>query len=165
MTGAEPSTKVTTFANRHTPKMSAHSEHDEPLWRLCTSLIRFGVPKTLDIDRFCLFNLIGSTMPDEDGLSTPFDNDVLSFRNGTEGNFDFGEGKDVCSCGHAREEIGDRGLCHGSREDSQTSNHEIRKSPAAICVWSFVVVKVGDGIGVWERVVVRANSTGMQEFI
>lgn len=44
-------------------------------------------------------------MTDEDGLATPLDDDILSFGNRGEVDFDLGLGQDICGSGHVDKEI------------------------------------------------------------
>lgn len=78
VTRAEPSTIVTGFTNRHTTQVGAHAQHDKPLGSLNAGLVGLGVTKRLDVDSVGFFDFIGSTVADENGLSTPFDDEVLA---------------------------------------------------------------------------------------
>lgn len=75
---AEPSSIITAFANGDTTQVGANAKHDEPFGLLGTGGVGFGITERLDVDVFCFFDLLGSTVADEDRLATPFDDDVLA---------------------------------------------------------------------------------------
>lgn len=59
--------------------MGADSQHDEPLGLLDTLGIGLGVSQRLNLDGVGLLNLVGCSVADENGLSSPFDNDLYFF--------------------------------------------------------------------------------------
>ena len=84
-------------------------------------------------------------MSNEDGLSSPFDDDVLSsqlvshrIRQRTTKNahlslrdfgeiyFDLGEGENVGGGGHVGEEVGDEGFSSGGGDETHRSDHKVR---------------------------------------
>lgn len=56
--------------------MGADSQHNEPLGLLDTFGIGLGVSQRLNLDGVGLLNFVGCSVADEDGLSSPFDNDL-----------------------------------------------------------------------------------------
>ena len=57
---------------------SPDTQHDEPLWSLCSVRVLLGVSQSLDVDGVGLVNLIGGSVSDEDWLSSPFNDEVLA---------------------------------------------------------------------------------------
>ena len=57
-------------------QMSAHANHNKPLRPLHTLLVGLWVSELLDVDSTGLVNLILGPVSDEDGLSSPFDEDL-----------------------------------------------------------------------------------------
>lgn len=53
-----------------------HTNHDKPLWLLNTFLILLRISEFGDINTLGFGDLISGTVADEDGLSSPFDNDL-----------------------------------------------------------------------------------------
>lgn len=53
------------------------TEHDEPLGTLDAVLIGLGVTETLPLGLTGLIDLALGAVTDEDGLTTPFDDDLL----------------------------------------------------------------------------------------
>lgn len=100
MAGAEPSTVITRFTNRHTTQMCADAQHDEPFWLLHTVSVLLGVAERRDLHGVGFVDFGGRAVPDEDGLAAPLDDDVLAFGDGGEVDFDFGHGEDVGGGGH-----------------------------------------------------------------
>lgn len=59
--------------------MGADPQHDEPLRLLGAVGISLRVPQGLDLDSVGLLDLVGCSVADEDGLASPFDNDLDVF--------------------------------------------------------------------------------------
>lgn len=74
--GTEPTTIITSLTNRDTSQMRANSQHDKPFRLLDTVGISLRVTEGLNLDGVGLLNLGGSAVADEDGLATPFDDDL-----------------------------------------------------------------------------------------
>jgi hypothetical protein len=104
------------------------TEHDEPLGTLDTVLIGLGVTETLPLGSTGLIDLGLGAVTDEDGLTTPLDDDllervldrhtgywkdeaanrntyVLALRDGTESDLNLGLGQDIGGGGHVDQEI------------------------------------------------------------
>jgi hypothetical protein len=106
------------------------TEHDEPLGTLDTVLIGLGVTETLPLVSTGLIDLGLGAVTDEDGLTTPLDDDllervldrdtgywnrsgevanrntyVLALRDGTESDLNLGLGQDIGGGGHVDQEI------------------------------------------------------------
>lgn len=73
---AEPATIVTSLANGDTTQMGADTQHDQPLGALDTVLIGLGVSEGSDVDFVGLVDLVLGSVADEDGLASPFDDDL-----------------------------------------------------------------------------------------
>jgi len=73
---AEPASKVTSLANRHTTQMRAHTDHDQPLRLLDTVLIWLWVTERLPLGFPCFVDFRFGAVADEDGLAAPFDDDL-----------------------------------------------------------------------------------------
>ena len=58
------------------------TQHDEPLRLLDSVGIRLGVTESLPLGVLGLLDLVGGTVSDEDGLSSPLDDDVLALGDG-----------------------------------------------------------------------------------
>ena len=102
---AEPSTVVTSLTNGHTAQVCADSQHDEPLWLLDTIGVLLGITEGRDLDGIGFFDFGRGAVADEDGLTTPLDDDVLALGDGSEVNLDLGHGEDVGGGGHIDEEV------------------------------------------------------------
>lgn len=76
MAGAEPAAEITSLADRHTTQMRADAQHDKPFGLLNAVRIGLRVTETFPLSVFSFLNLVGSAVADEDGLSTPFDNNL-----------------------------------------------------------------------------------------
>lgn len=74
---AEPATIVTSLANGDTTQVGADTQHDQPLGALDTVLIGLGVSKGRDVDFVGLVDLVLGSVTDEDGLASPFDDDLM----------------------------------------------------------------------------------------
>ena len=85
--GAEPSTVVPSLANGHAAQVRADTHHNEPLRLLDALGVGLGIAQGLHFDGVGLLNLIGSAVPNEDGLAAPLDDDVLALRDGGEAHF------------------------------------------------------------------------------
>ena len=106
------------------------TEHDEPLGALDTVLIRLGVTETLPLGSTGLIDLGLGAVTDEDGLTTPLDDDllemvldrdtgywkrsgeaakrntyVLALRDGTKSDLNLGLGQDIGGGRHVDQEI------------------------------------------------------------
>lgn len=108
--------------------MSANPQHDEPFWLLGAFGISLRVSQGLDLYGVGLLDLVGCSVTDEDGLASPFDNDldvclacqweevrvlmmgrgksyVLAFGDCGEVDLNLGHGQDVGRGGHVDQEI------------------------------------------------------------
>lgn len=57
--------------------MSADTQHDQPFRLLNAVRIGLRVSQGLNLDGVGLFDLVGCSVADEDGLASPFDNDLF----------------------------------------------------------------------------------------
>ena len=97
---AEPSTIVSSLADRHTTQVSADTQHDEPLWLLDTVSIRLWVTKCLPVKVLGLLDLVCSSVTDENWLTTPLDDNVLALGDRCEVDLNLGLSQDIGGCGH-----------------------------------------------------------------
>jgi hypothetical protein len=74
--GAEPAAVVTGFTNGDTTKVSADTKHDQPLGLLDTVLIGLRITESLPVILLSLLNFVLGTVTDENGLSTPLNDDL-----------------------------------------------------------------------------------------
>lgn len=74
---AEPATIVTGLTNGDTTQVGADTQHDQPLGALDTVLIGLGVSEGGDVDFVGLVDLVLGSVADEDGLASPFDDDLM----------------------------------------------------------------------------------------
>lgn len=58
----------------------AHTKHDKPLGLLNTVLIGLRITESLPLNGVGLVDFILGTVTDEDGLSTPLDDDLFDIR-------------------------------------------------------------------------------------
>lgn len=75
--GAEPAAEVTGLTDGNTTQVGADTQHDQPLGTLGAVLITLGVTEALPLDLTGLVDLTLGTVTDEDGLTTPLDDDLL----------------------------------------------------------------------------------------
>jgi hypothetical protein len=93
VTRAEPSSVVSSLSDGYTTQVGAvisslsrkvktcdspDTQHDKPLSSLNSVLIALGITQSLGVNSSCLGNLVLSSVSNEDGLSSPLDNQVLS---------------------------------------------------------------------------------------
>ena len=95
MTRAEPSTKITSLPNGHAAQVCAHSQHDEPLGLLDAVAVGLRIAERFPVDIFSFFDFVLCAVADENGFTTPFDEDVLAFGDAGHVDFDFGLREDV----------------------------------------------------------------------
>ena len=74
----EPSSVVTRLANGHTTQVRADTKHDKPLWPLRPVLVALRIAELFPVLRPRLVDLALRPVTNEDGLATPFDDDVLA---------------------------------------------------------------------------------------
>lgn len=74
---AEPAAVVTSLADGDTTQVGADTQHDQPLGALHTVVVGLGVTESLPLGLAGLIDLALSTVTNEDGLSTPLDDDLL----------------------------------------------------------------------------------------
>jgi hypothetical protein len=74
---AEPTAKVTSLANGHTTQVRADAQHDEPFGLLDTVRVGLGVAQGFPLGVFGFLDFALGAVADEDGLASPFDNDLL----------------------------------------------------------------------------------------
>lgn len=123
--GAEPAAEVTGFTNGDTAKVSADTKHDQPLRLLDTVLIGLRITESLPVNLLSLLNFVLSTVTDENGLSTPLDNDVLALGDRIETDFNLGLSQDIGGGGHVHEEVLNSSLGTNSRSETEGSGHEV----------------------------------------
>jgi hypothetical protein len=81
------------------------TQHDEPLRLLNSVRIGLGVTESLPLGIVGLLDLFGGTMSDEDGLSSPLDDDVLALGDVGKINLNLGLSQDICGSRHVDEEV------------------------------------------------------------
>ena len=81
------------------------TQHDEPLRLLDSVGIRLGVTESLPLGALGLLDLVGGTVSDEDGLSSPLDDDVLALGDGGKINLNLGLSQNICRSGHVDKEV------------------------------------------------------------
>jgi hypothetical protein len=74
---AEPASKVTSLANGHASQVRADAQHDEPLGLLDALRVGLGVAQGFPLGVFGLLDFRVGAVADEDGLASPFDNDLM----------------------------------------------------------------------------------------
>lgn len=143
--GAEPAAVVTGLTDGDTTQVGADTEHDEPLGTLDAVLIGLGVTETLPLGLTGLIDLALGAVTDEDGLTTPFDDDVLALGDGTERDLDLGLGQDIGGGGHVDQEILDSSLGTDSGRQTEGAGHEVGEDlVGAGRVVGLVLAEVGD---------------------
>jgi hypothetical protein len=81
------------------------TQHDEPLRLLDSVRIGLGVTERLPLGIVGLLDLFGGTVSDEDGLSSPLDDDVLALGDVGKINLNLGLSQDICGSRHVDEEV------------------------------------------------------------
>lgn len=81
------------------------TQHDEPLGLLDSVRVGLGVTESLPLGILGLLDLVGGTVSDEDGLSSPLDDDVLALGDGGKIDLNLGLSQDICGGGHVDEEV------------------------------------------------------------
>lgn len=163
---AVPSTIVTSLSNWDASQVSADTQHDQPLGLLGALSIVLGITELGNVDSVGLINLIGGTVTDEDGLSTPLDGNVTTLGDGAEVDLDLGQSQNIGGGRHVGQKVSDGGL--GSKEGDSTggSDHEVGKGTVGgVARSALVLAKVRDvgslaGGGVVETLLVRETSGG-----
>lgn len=61
-------------------RIGSHTKHDKPLGLLNTVLISLRITESLPFNGVGLVDFILGTVTDEDGLSTPLDDDLFDIR-------------------------------------------------------------------------------------
>lgn len=120
-----PSSVVTSLTNGHTTQVGADTQHNEPFGLLHTDVVGLGVTEGLPVVRAGLLDLALGAVTNEDGLSSPLDDDVLSLRDRSELDLDLGEGENVRGGSHGLEELGDGGFGGRGGDDTHGSDHEV----------------------------------------
>ena len=101
--------------------MGYHTNHDQPFGLLDTVLVPLRISKSLDLNALGFLDFIGSSVTDENGLASPFDEDlflsvpqfsstkdiayVLPFRNGRQIDLDLSHGQNIRGRRHVHKEI------------------------------------------------------------
>ena len=75
-----PASIVTGLADGHATQVGADTQHDQPLGALGAVLITLGVTEGFPLDLAGLVDLTLGTVTDENGLTTPLDDDLLRDR-------------------------------------------------------------------------------------
>jgi len=140
----EPSSVITSLANGNATQVRADTQHHQPFRPLCSLLIRLGITQVLPICLSGLLDLIRGPVPDEHGLSAPFEDNILAFWDVGEFNFDFGHGQNISGCRHSLEETSDAGLGDRCGQDTHGANHEVRHSSVLVRRCSLVCGEVRD---------------------
>jgi hypothetical protein len=73
---AEPASKVTSLANGNASQVRADTQHDEPFGLLDAVLVGLRVAQGFPLGVFGFFDFGLGAVADEDGLASPFDNDL-----------------------------------------------------------------------------------------
>jgi hypothetical protein len=81
------------------------TQHDEPLGLLDSVRVGLGVTERLPLGVLGLLDLFGGTVSDEDGLSSPLDDNVLALGDGGEIDLNLGLSQDICGSRHVDEEV------------------------------------------------------------
>lgn len=134
-----PASVITRLSNRHTAQVCADAQHDKPLGVLYTGAVRLWVTERLPVFAVSLLDLGSGTMPDEDGLAAPFDDNILSFRNAAQLNLDFGKSENIGGGGHGDKEFRHAGLGHRRGENTKGADHEVRERAVLVGVGGTVV--------------------------
>lgn len=73
---AEPAAKVSSLTNGHTTQVRADTQHDQPFWLLYAVGVGLRIAKRLPLGVFGIFNFVLGTVTDENGLSSPLDDNL-----------------------------------------------------------------------------------------
>lgn len=124
---AEPAAVVTGLANGYTTKVSADTKHDQPLGALDTVLVGLRITESIPLGLTGLIDLTLGTVTDEDGLTTPLDDDVLALRDSTKSNLNLSLSQDIGGGGHVDQEVLDGGLGTDGGGQTHGASHEVRE--------------------------------------
>lgn len=118
MAWAEPTSEVSGFANWNTTKMCADTKHHEPFRFLGPALIRLRIPQFLPILIPSFLNLRFGSVSDENGLASPFDDDIFALWDAIEIDFNLCKSQNISGGGHRLQETSDGRLCSGGADDA-----------------------------------------------
>lgn len=158
---AEPSSVVTGLTDGNTTQMRAdlirvvskrrekcvgiaYTQHDKPLWPLHSVVISLGITQALDVNLVGLLNLVGSSVSDENRLSSPLDDQVLALRDGGHVDFNLGQSQDIGGSSHVGQNVADGGLGSRSGEKTHRADHEVGQGSVGVGVLSHVRGEVWD---------------------
>jgi hypothetical protein len=144
-------------------RLGKKGKRDEPLRLLDSVSIGLRVPQALDVDLVGLGNLVSRSVSDEDGLSSPLDDDVLALRNGRHRDLNLGEGEDISRGREGADEVDDDGLGGGGGEDTHRADHEVGEVSVGAGRGGSVLgeVRGGDGVSRGGRGSVKGSSAGV----
>lgn len=102
---AEPTSIITSLADRHTTQVGAYTQHNEPFRLLDSVTVGLWVAELLPVEVLGFLDLVAGAVADEDGLASPLDDNVLAFGDGGEVDLDLGLSQDIGGGGHVYQEV------------------------------------------------------------
>lgn len=107
---------------------------------------------------------MGSSVTNENGLTTPLDDNVLALRNSGEVDLDLSQSQNISGSRHTGKEVLNGGLSGSSRDHTEGTNNEVSGSTVAIGVTARLqvggevrdfVCRATDGVGVVETLLLN----------
>jgi len=112
-------------AKKGSKRAASEGREDSPLRLLSPLSIGLGIPEVLDVDLVGLVDLGLSPVPDEDGLSSPLEDDVLSLWDGSHRDLNLRQSQNIGGSREGSDKIDDRRLGSGGGEGTEGSDHEV----------------------------------------
>jgi hypothetical protein len=131
MARAKPTSEVTGIWQGDTPQMGAYSNHHKPFRVLNSSRIILWVPKGGNINTIGQLDVVLSSTPDENRLTTPLDCNGAPWFDAREVYLNGSKGKNVFTGGHAQDELEYQETDHGSIHKPSPSQDKVGKCSLA----------------------------------
>jgi len=77
---------------------------------------------------------VGGSVTDENGLTTPLNNDILALGDSSKVDLNLGQSQDISGSRHTGKEILDGGLGSSSRDHTESTNNKVGSSTVTVSV-------------------------------
>lgn len=143
--------------------MGTDTQHNQPFWVLDSVRVQLWVFQLGDVNLVGFLDLGSGSVSDEDWLTLPFDDDVLTFWDGGQLDFNLGHSQDISGGSHGGDEGFHGGLGTNRGQQAQGADHEvgIRTGFVGVSVRLHVVTKVWSTIGTVQSL----DGLGQQSFL
>lgn len=112
----------------HAAQVSANAEHDEPVGPNRAVLVLLGVAQRRHVDALLARDLVGRAVADEQGLASPLERGVLTFRNITEIDFNLGKGQHIGGRAHRLHKLRHNSLGGVYTSETASGHDEVRRN-------------------------------------